>query len=206
VSSPAAAIVEMTTFLPVSLLPPDLARRLIEEPVAYSGMCYQPDAIVALLSATGGYPYLIQLLCGLLVNMRNEQRRNEMAADDVRCAIEALLETPQPGFFWESLTPYQQAALIAACDLWQHRQTITARDAEAKLQTLGVPFQTWETPVRRLLHQLALEELLRESAADRQHLEYRPAFGLLSAWVRRHKTLDQIEGIDYDSQSLHLPG
>jgi hypothetical protein len=129
-----------------------------------------------------------------------------MTVDDVQYAIKVLIETPQAGFFWESLTPYQQAALIAACDLWQHRQIITARDVEAKLQMLGVPSQAWETPVRRPLHQLALDELLRESVADRQYLEYTPAFDLLCAWVRRYKTLDQIEGIDYDSQSLHLPG
>lgn len=199
VSRPAATIVEMTTFRPIGLLSPDLACRLIEEPVAYSGMCYQPDAIEAILSATGGYPYLIQLLCGLLVNRRNEQRRNEMTVDDVRVAIEALLETPQPGFFWESLTPNQQAVLIAACHLWQHRQMMTAHDVEAQLQALGASYQTWETPVRRLLHELALEELLRERAGDGQHLEYRLTFELLGAWVRRHKTLDQIEEIDRDS-------
>jgi ActR/RegA family two-component response regulator len=193
VSRPAAAIVEMTTVHSVGPLSPDLARRLIAEPVAHSGMCYQPEAIEALSSVTGGYPYLIQLLCGQLVTQRNEQRRNEMTPDDVQTAVETLLETPQPGFFWESLTSCQQAVLIAACSLWQRDQRINAPRVSAQLQGMGVPCQHWATPAHQLLHELALEELLRERAGDGQYLEYTLTFELLSHWVRRHKTLDQIQ-------------
>lgn len=206
ISYSAASIIGMITHCTVGLLSPDLARCLIEEPVAYSGMRYQPDAIEAILSTTGGYPYLIQLLCGLLVNRRNEQRRNEVTAEDVRVSIEALLELPQPGFFWESLTPHQQAVLIVISQLRQQRlashQVITVRDVKAKLQELGVCYQNWRTPVSRLLQELALEGLLSESAGDGRHLEYRLTFELWSGWVRRHKTLDQIqEEIGYDTNT-----
>jgi hypothetical protein len=209
ISHHAAAIVAMTTLQPVGPLSTDLARRLIEEPVAHSGMCYRPAAVQALLDATGGYPYLIQLLCGRLVIRRNEQRRNEMTVQDVQAAIEAVLETPQPGFFWESLTPCQQAVLIASCSLRPRTSPpIATPSVEAQLQAMGVPYQNWTTPVHRLLHELALEELLHESAGDGQHLEYTLAFGMLSDWVRRHKTLDQIMAWEEtsDEQSLHPPG
>jgi len=192
-------IIEMVTFQRIGLLPPDLACRLIEEPVEHSRMRYQAAAIQAILSATGGYPYLIQLLCGKLVSRRNEQRQNEMTVDDVQFAIEALLETTQPGFFWKRLTPHQQIVLIAACQLWQDQQIVTAHDVEAQLQTLEVPWQNWKTPVRSLLRELALEELLQGKGKGR-HFEYRLTFELLSAWVRRHKTLDQIrEEMDHDA-------
>ena len=132
-----------------------------------------------------------------------------MMADDVQAAVEAVLETPQPGFFWESLSSRQQAVLIAACALWQHNQQITAPEASAQLQAMGVPCQNWRAPVRQLLHELALEELLREQVSDGQRLAYTLTFGLLSDWVRRHKTLDQIqiwEEIGDDSQPLRPPG
>jgi hypothetical protein len=191
-SPEAASILELVDFQRIGVFSSDVACRLIEEPVAYSGMCYQTGAIENILQATGGYPYLIQLLCGRLVNRRNEQRRNEMTTDDVETTIASLIETTQPGFFWKSLMPCHQAVLICASQLWRSREVITAQNIEAKLQAAGVPYQNWETSVYRLLHELALEELLREQAGDEQNLQYMPAFGLLSAWVRRHKVLDQI--------------
>jgi ActR/RegA family two-component response regulator len=187
VNRAAGAIIQTTQFYPVGLFSPEQARRLIEEPVAYSGMHYAPEALEAILRATGGYPYLIQLVCGLLVNRRNEQRRNEMTPQDVQAVLDAVIETPQPGFFWETLTPHQQAVLIAACQL-SPGGVIKAADVEARLQVLS---QQWQPPVRQLLHELALEGLLRESAGEWQH-EYTLAFDLVSAWVRRHKTLDSV--------------
>ncbi len=188
----AASILNLAIYRRIGVLPPDLAGRLIEEPVAYSGISYQAEAVEGMLRATGGYPYLIQLLCGLLVNRRNEQQRNEMTPEDVQAAITALAEAPQPGFFWNTLRPRQQAVLISACQLWRNRGAITAQDVEAELQTVGVSCQNWKTPIHRLLHELALEELLCEEVGDGQNLQYSPAFELLSAWVRRHKVLDQI--------------
>ncbi len=192
VSRSAGGMVQMTARQSVGVFSPELARRLVEEPVAYSGMQYQPEAVEEILRATGGYPYLIQLLCGLLINRRNEQRRNEMTVGDVKLALDMLLETPQPGFFWETLTPNQQRVLIAASRLWQEGPTITARTVEAQLQELNVRCQDWPTPVRDVLHELALAELLHERVGAGQYLEYTLSFELLSAWVRRHKTLDQV--------------
>ncbi len=192
-SREAASILDLVTYRHVGVFSPDLARRLIEEPVAYSGMFYQTEAVEAILRATGGYPYLIQLLCARLVNHRNEQRRNEMTPADVQTTLAALLETAQPGFFWESLTPCQQAVLICAAQLWPKQKTLTARNVEAGLKEAKVPYQSWEIPVYRLLHELTLEELLREHPGDDgQNMQYSQTFELLSAWVRRHKALDQI--------------
>jgi hypothetical protein len=189
----AAEIVEMTMLRPIGPLSPSLARDLIEEPVAHSGMRYEPEAIETILKATGGYPYLIQLVCGMLVARRNTQRRNEMSVDDVWIAIENLLESPQPGFFWESLSAYQKAVLLAVVGLWQREQVITPQRVEAQLRTMEVGYARWGVLAHHLLHDLALQSLLCESMPNDESVPtYTLAFEILGAWVRRHKTLGQV--------------
>jgi CheY-like chemotaxis protein len=193
VSRRAAEMVEMTTLRSIGPLSPSLARSLIEEPVAHSGMRYESEAIEAILEATGGYPYLIQLLCGMLVVRRNAQRRNEMRVADVQIAIENLLESPQPGFFWESLTLYQKAVLLAVIGLWQGGQVITPQRVAMWLKEAEVGYHNWGVLARHLLHELALQSLLHEEKSDDARASiYTLTFEMLGAWVRRHKTLGEI--------------
>jgi ActR/RegA family two-component response regulator len=191
----AASILDMVVYRRIGVLSPDLTRRLIEEPVAHSGMCYQEQAVERLQRATGGYPYLVQLLCGELVNRRNEQRRNEVTLGDVNAAITAVVEGPQPGFFWGSLTPFQQAVLIAACRLLQNGARVTPRDVEAQLEAFDFPYSGWPVSVRHLLHELALQELLHEQIVSSRMPQYTLAFDLLGIWVRRHKALEQVREV-----------
>jgi ActR/RegA family two-component response regulator len=198
-SQEAGSILDMVAYRRIGVLRPELARRLIEEPVADHGMGYQEEAITQVQHATGGHPYLIHLLCGALVNRRNEQQRDEMTLEDVDAAIAAVIEGPQPGFFWETLTPYQQAVLIAASWLVLKMEPITSHSIAAQLQAFGLSWADWSTPIVGLLHQLALEELLREETSGGQTFQYRLAFDLLGDWVRRHKAIDQIrKDIDHD--------
>jgi ActR/RegA family two-component response regulator len=198
-SQVATSILDMVVYRRIGVLPPELARRLIEEPVEYSGMYYLEEAIERLQRATGGHPYLIQLLCGVLVNRRNEQRRNEMTLDDVNAAIAAVVEGPEPGFFWKTLTSHQQVVLIAACWLAPNGEPVTSHDIEAQLGAFSLSYQGWPTSVIRLLDELALQELLRKRIVGGWTPQYTLAFDLLSAWVRRHKAIDQIrEDIEHD--------
>jgi CheY-like chemotaxis protein/uncharacterized protein (UPF0248 family) len=192
-SHPAGTIIEMSSFHKIGPLSTELARHLIEDPVAYSGMQYDADAIAMILQASGGYPYLIQLICGLLVARRNVERRNQVTVADVRTATDDLLEMPQPGFFWESLTAYQKMVMVVISRLRQHEHSITPGNVTEELSHAQVNCQDWHIPIHRVLHELFLEGLLYEESGSAQSLEYRLVYDLSGAWVRRHKALDEIQ-------------
>ncbi|MFK7805098.1 MAG: ATP-binding protein [Anaerolineae bacterium] len=48
------------------------ARQLIERPIAGFQLGYAPEAVERILSLTNGHPYLLQLVCAEVVNMKNE--------------------------------------------------------------------------------------------------------------------------------------
>ena len=196
-SPEAAKVVEMTASQGIGPFDFELSRRLIEEPVAYSDMRYQPQAIETIFKITGGYPYLIQLLCGLLVERRNTTQRNLMTVDDVQLSMLKLIENPQPGFFWESLTPQQKLILYAVVQLHQQCVMITPQTIETMLKSLHIVCQDWGISVRDLLYDLMLEGLLDKS---REKQVYMLAFEFLETWMRRHKTLSQsLEELDYEA-------
>jgi ActR/RegA family two-component response regulator len=186
-----ASLLSQTISRRIGLLTPEMARRLIEEPVAYCGMHYPPEVMELLLKTCGGHPYLTQLLCGVLVNQRNEQCRNEISPEDVQRAIATVIGEPQPGFFWHSLNLYQQAVLYMACQAVHSGRSITAEEIETQLEAAALPLHTWPERVSRRLHEMALYELLCEHIHP-VAAHYTLAFDLLGAWVRRNITLDQL--------------
>ncbi|MBN2005211.1 MAG: response regulator [Anaerolineae bacterium] len=191
----AANIVESTISREVTTLSPDATRRLIEERVAYSGMHYQEAAIELIKEVTGGYPYLVQLLCGLLVNLRNERKKNEITVDDVQDAISAVIETSQPGFFWESLTSYQKIVLLAVTQLWRHQEVLTTSRVEGEVLYMGVNLLAWPPTVQvaDILRELCFDGLLREVIDIRKGPTYTLAFELSGKWITRHrKNLEQV--------------
>ncbi|MBN2393689.1 MAG: HAMP domain-containing protein [Anaerolineae bacterium] len=186
----AAAIINMTTFRPVGPLSFDLTKRLIEEPVADMDIHYYPEAIEALLKATGGYPYLIQLLCGPLIAHYDIAGRHLITLGEVQTTIETAIETPQPGFFWQVLTSEQKLVLLAVALLWQQQHTITPHSVETTLDTLGIGHRVWTMSVDVILHELSLYFLLNE---ERDHTAYTLTFDLLGSWIHRHKTVNRVQ-------------
>ncbi|WP_198941090.1 nSTAND1 domain-containing NTPase [Scytonema sp. HK-05] len=57
----------------ISYLKEDEARQLIERPVKDFTLRYEPDAVERVLQLTRRHPFLVQLLCGEIVALKNEQ-------------------------------------------------------------------------------------------------------------------------------------
>ena len=80
----------------ISYLKEPEARQLIEQPVKDFTLRYEPDAVDRVLQLTRCHPFLIQLLCGEIVVLKNEQdpsiRRLAILAD-VEAAIPEALGT-----------------------------------------------------------------------------------------------------------------
>jgi len=101
--------------LHISYLSDDESRELIERPVPgfEQEMQYSAAAREAILTLTRGQPFLIQLLCGELVNLLNRERRQRAEEDDVARVLPAALEHGGQYFdeLWSSTTPDERALL-----------------------------------------------------------------------------------------------
>lgn len=78
----------------ISYLKEPEARQLIERPVSDFTLRYEPDAVDRALQLTRCHPFLIQLLCGEIVALKNEQDpsiRRLATLADVEAAIPAAL-------------------------------------------------------------------------------------------------------------------
>jgi uncharacterized protein len=86
------------------------ARELILHPVKNFPEIYEPAAVERILSLTHSQPYLVQLLCGLLVEKMNKERREPPASyvnlADVEAVIQQALQRGEAYFndLWRSQT------------------------------------------------------------------------------------------------------
>lgn len=99
-----------TQSLKISFLEEADARDLVIRPVKGFPDIYQPDAVEHILRLTHSQPYLVQLLCGLLVEKMNRERREPpssfVAVADVEAVIELALDRGEAYFndLWRSQT------------------------------------------------------------------------------------------------------
>ena len=80
--------------LHLSYLQEQEARQLIEQPVKEFALLYDVAASQHVLHLTSGHPYLIQLLCSEIINLKNEQapkQRRHAVLADVEAAVPAML-------------------------------------------------------------------------------------------------------------------
>jgi uncharacterized protein len=99
-----------TQSLKIGFLDEADARELILHPVKEFPEIYEPAAVERILSLTRSQPYLVQLLCGLLVEKMNKERREPPASHvnltDIESVIPQALERGEAYFndLWRSQT------------------------------------------------------------------------------------------------------
>lgn len=84
-----------TQVIHIDYLRQEEARQLVELPVKGFTLAYEPAASRRVLELTRGHPFLLQLLCGEIVSLKNEQepdRRRLALVDDVESAAGNALE------------------------------------------------------------------------------------------------------------------
>ncbi|WP_224312135.1 MULTISPECIES: hypothetical protein [Nostocaceae] len=142
----------------ISYLKEEEARQLIEHPVKYFTLRYEPEAVERVLQLTRCHPFLIQLLCGEIIVLKNEQDpsiRRLTSLEDVEAAIPEALQSG--GFFFADIQNNQVDAngrevlrLIAA----QGEGEIVSKF------TLSEQFpDVWERTIALLLQQELIEEV-----------------------------------------------
>jgi hypothetical protein len=173
-----------TTVLPVSFLDEADARDLIEQPVANYPRIYVPAAVDQIVHLTHCQPFLVQLVCGRLVQRMNEAHRQPPAScvepADVEAVADDILTQP-PSYFG---------------DLW-HNQTGSALARRVLERLVNAPGEALSSDTLRTLDQDgealrdAIRTLHRREIITRTTDEtgYRVTVPLIAAYVRRETRL-----------------
>ena len=176
-----SALINVST-LPISFLEEDDARELVEIPVVGFPAIYEPQAVDLILRLTHCHPFLIQLMCGLLVDRLNQARRmppeSYAAEKDVRAVVPTALERSN-GYFddlWRTQTGSEVAQRVLST-LANGRD-----DYQPKAVVRGL--QADEAALRNALATLLRREII-EAADD----GYRITVPLVAEYVRRQTML-----------------
>lgn len=162
-----------TLNLPISYLEEDDARELVERPVADFPAIYRPEATARVLYWSRCQPYLMQLLCQLLVERMNRAGRLPPAswieAADVDAAVPLALE--RGGNYFH--------------DLW-HGQS-GGGEAQRLLDALAAGDGQLSTAALQALNPdpAAMRLLLRREIVERSADGFRLAVPLVGEYVRR---------------------
>ena len=104
-----------TRALRLSYLAESEARELIERPIPDFPAIYAPEVVDEIVALTRCQPYLVQLICSVLVDRLNREQRTLATPDDLQEAIPTIFERGAGHFsdFWRNtLSEKEQAFLL----------------------------------------------------------------------------------------------
>jgi hypothetical protein len=156
-----------TTILSISFLEVVDTQELIERPVVGFPAIYTPAAIDHIVEMTHCQPYLVQLLCSLLVERMNAQRRipptSYVTVEDVDAVVPTLIERGTNYFI--DLWRMQTGSALAQQLLMALAKTPDGQLRRATVQQLAKD----ETALQEALATLLRSEII-ERTADGYHI------------------------------------
>ena len=101
--------------LRLSYLQEEEARELVTAPIPDFPEIYEPAAVDTIIQETRCQPYLVQLLCSVVVDHLNSQKRQLATPEDVQTCLPKAIETGDPYFneLWTKLEESDQNLLLA---------------------------------------------------------------------------------------------
>jgi hypothetical protein len=167
-----------TLNLPISFLEEDDARELVVRPVAdFPANLYSPEAVERILYLSHCQPYLVQVLCGLLVEHLNKSRRlppeARVEAADVSAVVPSVLERGQAYFsdLWRGQAGGDAAQRIL--------EVLAGRDG---LRLSATALEALEPDARA--RNAALRSLLRREIVGKDGEAFRILVPLVGEYVR----------------------
>jgi hypothetical protein len=174
----------------IGFLDKESATTLITQPVHNEGMCYDDLAVQKIISVTGGHPYFIQLICDYLVGVCNEERRNFVTIQDVRDALDPIVDigSMHLSYVWLDSTPAEKSALYALTSLLDREPHATQAAIVDRVKYLGLPTDPHEIPLA--LERLSRRSILHRSAGIITYCDF--AVDLYRLWIKNYKVLDSV--------------
>ena len=174
----------------IGYLAEDVARRLIQEPVA-PNLVYDDLAINKILRVTAGHPYFLQLVCYTLVKRANGKRRSYVTISNVNAALDEMLSLGEMHFayLWQRSTYAEKALLTAVSHLMDQDNSFHPADMVQYLEPYGIHL----TPaaVTAALKSLVERDILQEVTEGTVAL-YELKIGLVGLWAAKHKSLTHL--------------
>jgi len=187
--------------LPNRMMPAS-AEDLITKPVAgcpeagIGNLVYDPLALTKIHQLAADQPYLIHLLCRVLVDHCNERRKNYATVNDVNLVLNEVLRsgTSHFGWLWDKIEePARQRLLqVIAEETKDEGRQLSLDDIRNLYRRYHFPYNHAEVLVA--LKALLAEEVVEASESIHQERSFDDAFyrvpiGLLRQWLKREKPL-----------------
>ncbi|MBV9690775.1 MAG: AAA family ATPase, partial [Ktedonobacteraceae bacterium] len=172
----------------LSKLSKEAAHELITNPVE-GALTYDPLAIEKIHYLTGDQPYLIQLICNVLVGHCNGYRKSYVTINDVNDVQKDVMETGHILLSWirDQTTAEQRVILSAvAQESGDDGHYVSLTDIEVICRDNGLPYRKKE--VSEILRRLERCDMIAISEGTR----YRIPVGLTCRWLREAKPLRQV--------------
>ncbi|MEJ2558537.1 MAG: hypothetical protein P8186_20455 [Anaerolineae bacterium] len=164
--------------------------RLITEPVQPYGMLYDDLAISEILRLTACHPYFTQLLCNILVNRCNESQCNYVTVQNVRDALEELLETGRAHltFLWQTSDWEVRLTLAALAELRDKMDRVTTAAIVDRLSAYQMHLDPGQ--ITKAMEQLVARGVARDIPGG--PVSYDFTAQLYAHWLRRYRSLSKI--------------
>jgi hypothetical protein len=180
----------------IGFLEYDEAIRLIREPVAAYGMCYDDLALDKMWRITAGHPYFLQLLCHSLVHQHNRSERSYVTVSDVNTALAEILSTGEAHFvyLWNESSQTERQVLTALSRIMTLTGHVMPVQVSDYLNERGISLDRHS--IVEALHRLHLRDILVVQV-DRQPMgiasTYSWRLGLLGLWIEKYKSLSLLQ-------------
>lgn len=180
----------------VGFLEYDEATRLIQEPVATFGMCYDDLALDKMWRITSGHPYFLQLLCHSLVNQHNRAGRSYVTVSDVNAALDEILSSGEAHFIylWNESSRTERQVLTALSRIMTLTGRVIPAQVEDYLSERGISLG--RHVIVETLHHLTLRDILAVQVNSQPTGiagAYGWRLGLLGLWVEKYKSLSLLQ-------------
>jgi outer membrane protein assembly factor BamB len=165
------------------------AKRLIVKPVAAS-LEYDEFAIKKIRNLAADQPYLIQLICYLLVEHCNTRRKNYVTINDVNMVLDDVMKTGEIHFMWIWDQIDQQERLVFAILAQvggEELRWLSLPDIEERYRSHALLYN--QEKVLQALRGLCSKDIVEGGSGD---THFRIVLGLAQRWLREKKDLRRV--------------
>jgi hypothetical protein len=183
------ALHDLSVYQRIGLLQVDAARRLVVEPVE-GDVRYDDPTVHEIARLTAGHPYLTQLCCHLLVDRCNEEGRDHVTVQNVREALDELLDLARAHltYLWSSLDRGMRLCLAALAGLPAGGDGVPLLAIADRLGDAGPAVESDQ--VERAITSLIARDLV--AVQEGSPTTYSLTAGLYGYWLSRYRPLSRL--------------
>ena len=185
-----------------SSLDPQSATDLITQPLV-DYIQYDPSSVNKLHELTADQPYLLNIICSVLVDYCNKTHKSYVAIIDIDKVLDEIIIVSQAYFTWQwSQLIHQERLLLAS--LVKVTENINRQVSLAEIEVLylsyGIPYKHEDVIIslQSLVNFEIVQEILDEAADESSkqippsHIRARLLVGLFRIWLRMEKPLERL--------------